>query len=91
MLQDCYAGKDMSSDFFVQMNGNRRDLPDLEAPVTLALLIEALQLKADRVAVELNGEIAPRTAWARSMVNSGDKLEIVHFVGGGCLGLKSCR
>ena len=42
-----------------------------------------MELRADRVAVELNGELAPRAAWAATAVRSGDKLEVVHFVGGG--------
>jgi thiamine biosynthesis protein ThiS len=35
------------------------------------------------VAVELNREIAPRSTWAETKLNDGDRLEIVHFVGGG--------
>ena len=49
----------------------------------LAGLIEQLGMKSDRVAVELNREIAPRDRWARLELNEGDQLEIVHFVGGG--------
>jgi thiamine biosynthesis protein ThiS len=41
-------------------------------------------MKADRVAVELNLEIAPRTTWGVTVLKPGDKLELVHFVGGGC-------
>lgn len=46
-----------------------------------------MELKADRVAVEHNGVIAPRTTWAQVQVDAGDRLEIVHFVGGGRLDL----
>jgi sulfur carrier protein len=49
----------------------------------LAQLIESLGMKADRVAVELNLEIVPRGQWSETALKSGDKLEIVHFVGGG--------
>jgi len=42
-----------------------------------------MDLKADRVAVEHNGEIAPRADWGGIPVSSGDRLEVVHFVGGG--------
>jgi thiamine biosynthesis protein ThiS len=35
------------------------------------------------VAVEHNGEIVPRTVWAETRLNAGDRLELVHFVGGG--------
>jgi thiamine biosynthesis protein ThiS len=57
----------------------------LNAVATLALLIESLGMKPDRVAVELNREIVPRNRWPETLLNDGDKLEIVHFVGGGCL------
>lgn len=46
-------------------------------------LVEALGIKADRVAVELNREIVPRANWESAGIKDGDKLEIVHFVGGG--------
>jgi sulfur carrier protein len=56
-------------------------------PFTLAALIESLAMKPDRVAVELNREIVPRDRWATTLLKDGDRLEIVHFVGGGC----TCR
>jgi sulfur carrier protein len=68
----------------IQLNGQLRTLADLASPTTLDHLIEALALKADRVAVEVNGEIAPRTIWPATHIATGDRLEIVHFVGGGC-------
>ena len=42
-------------------------------------------MKADRVAVELNRDIVPRDQWAETKLPEGDRLEIVHFVGGGCV------
>ena len=53
------------------------------APFTLTALIESLNMKQDRVAVELNREIAPRGTWPQTVLKDGDRLEIVHFVGGG--------
>jgi sulfur carrier protein len=53
------------------------------APITLALLIEQLGMKQDRVAVELNRDMVPRAKWAETNLAEGDHLEIVHFVGGG--------
>lgn len=50
---------------------------------TVADLIGALELKGDRVALEHNGTIVRRDAWAATSIHSGDKFEIVHFVGGG--------
>ena len=66
----------------LQINGEQRDLPD---GLSLAALIEHLGMKPDRVAVELNLGIVPRTNWHSTELKNGDKLEIVHFVGGGCL------
>jgi sulfur carrier protein len=54
-----------------------------ESPLTLARLMEHLGMKLDRVAVELNREIVPRTQWAETQLSDGDQLEIVQFVGGG--------
>jgi len=50
---------------------------------TLADLVSSLGMKPDRVAVELNREIVPRGQWAETKLKDGDRLEIVHFVGGG--------
>jgi thiamine biosynthesis protein ThiS len=50
---------------------------------TLSALVEQLGMRPDRVAVELNREIVPRGRWAETRLNEGDRLEIVHFVGGG--------
>jgi sulfur carrier protein len=51
--------------------------------LTLAGLIEQLGMKSDRVAVELNRNIVPRANWAATPLQNGDRLEVVHFVGGG--------
>jgi len=53
---------------------------------TLAGLVEELGMKQDRVAVELNRNIVSRERWAETALSEGDRLEIVHFVGGGCMG-----
>ena len=50
---------------------------------SLAAFLEELGLKGDRIAVELNREIAPRSRWPEIPLTEGDRLEIVHFVGGG--------
>jgi thiamine biosynthesis protein ThiS len=46
-------------------------------------LLERLGMKPDRVAVELNRDLVPRERWTSTHLSDGDKLEIVHFVGGG--------
>ena len=50
---------------------------------TLGALVEQLGMKSDRVAIELNREIVPREQWPHTPLREGDRLEIVHFVGGG--------
>ena len=65
------------------INGQLRDFDGLTAGVSLVEVIAAMELKGDRVAVEHNGEIAQRVRWAEVSVASGDRLEVVHFVGGG--------
>jgi sulfur carrier protein len=67
----------------VILNGQSRDFDSLPQPVSLEHLIGELGLKGDRVAVEVNGEIVPKSGWVEMMVKEGDKLEVVHFVGGG--------
>jgi sulfur carrier protein len=67
----------------LHINGDERDFGASPAPFTLTALLESLGMKADRVAVELNREIVPRDRWAETRLNEGDRLEVVHFVGGG--------
>ncbi len=65
------------------LNGQTRAFESLPQPASLEQLIGELGLKGDRVAVEHNGEIVPRSGWAETLLNGGDRLEVVHFVGGG--------
>lgn len=65
------------------LNGQSRTFDALTPPTSLDLVIAELGLKGDRVAVEHNGEIVPRSAWAETGVAAEDRLEVVHFVGGG--------
>jgi len=62
------------------INGDDREFSSIP---TLAALLDHLEMKPDRVAVELNRELVPRGQWAATPLRDGDKLEIVHFVGGG--------
>jgi len=64
----------------LQINGEDRNF---DGSPTLADLIERLGMKQDRVAVELNRNIVPREQWSGTALADGDRLEIVHFVGGG--------
>ena len=62
------------------INGEDRELSSIS---TISSLLDQLGMKPDRVAVELNRELIPRDRWAATELSGGDKLEIVHFVGGG--------
>jgi len=67
----------------LKLNGQERVFDALDEGATLADAIAELGLKADRVAVERNGEIVARGNWTTVRVEPGDRLEVVHFVGGG--------
>ena len=69
-----------SSGMKLFVNGEERPLVGV---ATLAELIDQLGMKGDRVAVELNRQIVPRAQWNDTRLQDGDRLEIVHFVGGG--------
>lgn len=73
----------MASALQLIVNGQPRTLEDLSAPAPLTSVLERLELRPDRIAVELNGEIAPRTKWNDLTVADRDRIEVVHFVGGG--------
>ncbi len=66
----------------LHINGQPKNL-DFAAPATIAALLGHLDIKLDRVAVEHNGNIVARTSWSTVKLAAGDRLEIVHFVGGG--------
>jgi thiamine biosynthesis protein ThiS len=62
------------------INGEARELG---AVATVSELIAALSLDTRKVAVERNLEIVPRSLHAATPVADGDRIEIVHFIGGG--------
>ena len=62
------------------INGETREVPPVG---TLSELIAALSLDTRKVAVERNLEIVPRSLHAETPVAEGDRIEIVHFIGGG--------
>lgn len=62
------------------INGAEREFTNVS---TLASLVDQLGMKPDRVAIERNRDIVPRDRWSETTLADGDRLEIVHFVGGG--------
>lgn len=59
------------------------ELQELSAPVSLLELITQLDLPAARIAVERNRVVVRRNDWSATLLEDGDRIEIVHFVGGG--------
>jgi sulfur carrier protein len=64
----------------IRLNG---DPHDLNGPMTVAELLESLDIDPRRVAVELNLVVLKRAAYATTVIHPGDSMEIVNFVGGG--------
>lgn len=64
----------------VTVNGESKEL---EEGLTLQGLVEGLALAPERIAAELNGEVVRRADWPAVALADGDRVEIVHFVGGG--------
>ncbi|MVW74319.1 sulfur carrier protein ThiS [Pseudomonas xionganensis] len=64
----------------IQLNGEPFEVPTGE---TVAGLIERLDLAGRRVAVELNLDIVPRSQHATTALAEGDRVEVVHAIGGG--------
>jgi sulfur carrier protein len=62
------------------LNGEERLFPGL---TTIAALVAALGLDGRKIAVERNLEIVPRSAYQGTAITDGDRIEIVHFIGGG--------
>lgn len=62
------------------MNGDEKDF---DSGISLAALINELELPATRIAIELNREVVRRSDWGSTMLKDEDRIEIVHFVGGG--------
>ena len=64
----------------ILLNGEEREIPE---NCSLQQLLEDLKLKPERLAIELNRKIVRRQNWPETFLRPGDRLEIVHFVGGG--------
>jgi sulfur carrier protein len=64
----------------ISVNGEPRQMPQ---GATVAALLAAIGLDTRKVAVERNEEIVPRSTYSSVVLHEGDKLEIVHFIGGG--------
>ena len=70
----------------VQVNGESHEVAE---DSTLTNLITDLALPAQRIAIELNRTVVRRSDWPSTELNEGDRIEVVHFVGGGALRFSS--
>ncbi len=64
----------------ITLNGQPKTFTD---SATVAQLLADLELEPIRVAVEINESLIPRTTFTDTLINDGDQIEIVTFVGGG--------
>ncbi|MBF7729948.1 sulfur carrier protein ThiS [Pseudomonas sp. N040] len=64
----------------IQLNGAAHELPD---GASIADLLAQLALQGKRIAVEVNLEIVPRSQHAGTVLHAGDRVEVVHAIGGG--------
>ena len=64
----------------ILLNGEARDVTD---DVSLDRLLDVFSLPKQRVAIELNNRVIRRSDWPQTLVHDSDRIEVVHFVGGG--------
>lgn len=66
---------------FLTVNGER--VEDLPEGMTVGALLDHLSLPRKKIAVERNLEIVPKSTFDTAVLNADDRLEIIHFIGGG--------
>jgi thiamine biosynthesis protein ThiS len=64
----------------IQLNGEEISL---EQPITVQSLLDAYNIDKRKIAVEKNGEIVFRRQFEETILQNNDKIEIIHFIGGG--------
>ena len=65
----------------IQVNGEPLEV---EENLSLPELVAVLNLKSEQIAIELNHNVVRRAQWDNTLLKADDRVEIVHFVGGGC-------
>jgi len=69
-----------SSAIAITLNGEPHQV---EREISIMQLVESLEVKLSRVAVELNQEVVPKARYANTIIRAGDVVEVINFVGGG--------
>jgi sulfur carrier protein len=65
---------------FIHLNGEKKEVPEGS---TVRTLLDHLDIKPERVAVEINDEIVRKATYGDVPVRDGDRVEVVQFMGGG--------
>jgi sulfur carrier protein len=71
---------DSDQNFSIELNGEPYAIG---GGASLLALVEKLNLRRGRIAIELNQSVVPKAQWDTISLKAGDKVEIVNFVGGG--------
>ena len=64
----------------IQLNGNSYEI---DTETNLNQLLNKLKIQKNKVAIEVNGTIVEKNKYPKIILSKGDKVEIVHFIGGG--------
>ena len=64
----------------IQLNGKKIVI---KQKISLSNLLKIYKLDKKKIAIELNGVIIPKNLYKKKLINNNDKIEIVHFIGGG--------
>jgi len=64
----------------IQLNGKK---VDIKSKATIYELLKKFKLNNKKVAIEHNGTIVPKSNYKKKILKNNDKLEVVHFIGGG--------
>ena len=64
----------------IQLNGSSYEI---NTETNLNQLLNKLKIQKNKVAIEVNGMIVEKNKYPKVILNKGDKVEIVHFIGGG--------
>ena len=70
-------------DMKIIVNGIVKEINEVAEDFNINSLLKHLSLPDERIAIELNKEVIRRKDWETAKVNDADKIEIIHFVGGG--------
>jgi len=64
----------------VLLNGKNKTIED---KTNLNLLLKKLSIESNKVAIEINGVVVSKNDYEKKLIRTNDKIEIVHFIGGG--------